>query len=266
MSTKLFNRKLLYRNRLRKRYFRSVRLVDFVFRSLGTRLNAMSNKNFQSILVIGGYPNLHVRFNSIEDFRHSATSLYQPCTGIYRHLDITSFDISFDVDNPQPMPFEDEYFDLVIDVLHMSLVNNIPRYLGELARILKPDGVMIASLFGESNLANTYGSFMEYDSKKNLYQSRFHPNINMETLAHLTSSHFINVVTDTYSQKCVFQNMIDLYRYMATIGQTNILLDNSKKYITNPYELQAIEDILIKEYGEICLDFQILSVLGIKLT
>ena len=50
------------------------------------------------------------------------------------------------------LPFAEESFDLVVSVLSLHAVNDLPGALLQIHRVLKPDGLFIAALFGEDTL------------------------------------------------------------------------------------------------------------------
>jgi len=49
-------------------------------------------------------------------------------------------------------PFEDRSFDLVLSSLSLHWINDLPSALGQIKRILKPDGAFIGSMFGGNTL------------------------------------------------------------------------------------------------------------------
>jgi SAM-dependent methyltransferase len=50
------------------------------------------------------------------------------------------------------IPFEEGTFDLVISNLALHWVNDLPGVLTQIRRVLKPDGLFLASMFGEETL------------------------------------------------------------------------------------------------------------------
>jgi SAM-dependent methyltransferase len=54
--------------------------------------------------------------------------------------------------DPERLPFADESFDLVLSALALHWVNDLPGALIQIRRTLKPDGLMLASLFGGETL------------------------------------------------------------------------------------------------------------------
>ena len=56
-------------------------------------------------------------------------------------------------DEEAPLPFADATFDLVTSSLALHWVNDIPSVLREVLRVLKPDGVFLATILGGETLA-----------------------------------------------------------------------------------------------------------------
>lgn len=50
------------------------------------------------------------------------------------------------------LPFEENTFDLVISNLALHWINDLPGVLTQIRRVLKPDGLFLASMFGEETL------------------------------------------------------------------------------------------------------------------
>ena len=55
-------------------------------------------------------------------------------------------------DEESPLPFDNATFDLVASSLSLHWVNNVPGVLREILRVLKPDGVFIATILGGETL------------------------------------------------------------------------------------------------------------------
>lgn len=58
----------------------------------------------------------------------------------------------FVISDEENLGFEDESFDLVFSSCSMHWVNDIPKLLKNVKRVLRPDGVFLCSLFGGSTL------------------------------------------------------------------------------------------------------------------
>lgn len=56
-------------------------------------------------------------------------------------------------DEEAELPFPDGSFDLVVSSLALHWVNDIPGVLHEVLRVLKPDGVFLATILGGETLS-----------------------------------------------------------------------------------------------------------------
>ena len=63
------------------------------------------------------------------------------------------------VADEEVLPFAPESFDLVVSVLSLHAVNDLPGALVQIRRILKPDGLFLAALFGGETLNELRASF-----------------------------------------------------------------------------------------------------------
>lgn len=80
--------------------------------------------------------------------------------------DIVEADIGGDVDlDFEALPFTEGSFDLVVSTLALHWVNDLPGALIQIRRILKPDGLMLASLFGGNTLNELRLALIEAESE-----------------------------------------------------------------------------------------------------
>lgn len=63
------------------------------------------------------------------------------------------------------LPFADSAFDLIVSPLALHWVNDLPGVLIQLRRMLKPDGLLLASLFGGDTLTELRLSLIEAESE-----------------------------------------------------------------------------------------------------
>ncbi len=67
--------------------------------------------------------------------------------------------------DPEHLPFGEESFDLVVSPLALHTVNDLPGALIQLRHVLKPDGLMLAALFGGDTLNELRLSLIEAESE-----------------------------------------------------------------------------------------------------
>ncbi|MEJ0060980.1 MAG: methyltransferase domain-containing protein [Terricaulis sp.] len=59
---------------------------------------------------------------------------------------------------PNRLPFAENVFDLIVSPLLLHWTNDLPGALIQIRRALKPDGLMLASVFGGETLPGNCGS------------------------------------------------------------------------------------------------------------
>src|SRR5262249_4702801 len=67
--------------------------------------------------------------------------------------------------DPEHLPFAEQSFDLVASPLLLHTVNDLPGALTQIRRALKPDGLMLAALFGGETLNELRLSLIEAESE-----------------------------------------------------------------------------------------------------
>jgi len=67
--------------------------------------------------------------------------------------------------DPECLPFGDHTFDLIVSPLTLHTVNDLPGALVQLRRALKPDGLLLAALFGGDTLRELRLSLLEAESE-----------------------------------------------------------------------------------------------------
>jgi SAM-dependent methyltransferase len=67
--------------------------------------------------------------------------------------------------DPEAFPFADASFDLIVSPLVLHTVNDVPGALIQLRRALKPDGLLLASLFGGDTLTELRTALLTAESE-----------------------------------------------------------------------------------------------------
>lgn len=76
--------------------------------------------------------------------------------------DLASGQIQLD---PERLPFQDSAFDLVVSPLALHSVNDLPGALIQLRRALRPDGLLLATLFGGETLKELRLALLEAEAE-----------------------------------------------------------------------------------------------------
>ena len=80
--------------------------------------------------------------------------------------EIVEADIASGIEiDPEHLPFAEESFDLIVSPLALHTVNDLPGALIQIRRALKPDGLMLAALFGGETLNELRLSLIEAESE-----------------------------------------------------------------------------------------------------
>ena len=178
----------------------------------------------------------------------------------------SSIKIVMDEEN---MAFADNKFDLIISVLNLHSVNDLPGCFIRLKESLKPGGVLIASMFGESNLFQLGQSLMKAElDVLNGASPRVMPSIRMDQLGGLLQrAGFILPVIDSDNVEVHYKHPLDLIRDLRDMGETNILFNRNRKYLGkkfwNKFVEHYIQDFSI-DNSEVVTNFEILNLIALK--
>src|SRR5262249_42776801 len=91
-----------------------------------------------------------------------------------RRLDAVRTVVGIDVDgrgkpfvgaDEEALPFRDASLDLVVSGLALHFANDLPGVLAQIRRALKPDGLLLAALFGGDTLTELRQAFAEAESE-----------------------------------------------------------------------------------------------------
>jgi SAM-dependent methyltransferase len=120
---------------------------------LAERLEAIP-RQFERALVLGGG-------GLFEDAVRERPELAARI-GFMLHADVAGGDVALD---PEHLPFAAQSFDLIVSPLALHTVNDLPGALIQLRLTLKPDGLLLASIFGGETLTELRLSLLEAESE-----------------------------------------------------------------------------------------------------
>lgn len=165
--------------------------------------------------------------------------------------------------------FADNQFDLIISVLNLHSVNDLPGCFIRLRESLKPNGILIASMFGESNLFQLRQSIMNAElDVLNGASPRVMPSIRMDQLGGLLQrAGFILPVIDSDNIEVHYKHPLNLIRDLRDIGETNIMFSRNKKYLGKKFWHKFVETY-IQDFSisnsEVVANFEILNLIGLN--
>eukprot|EP00550_Attheya_septentrionalis_P000127 CAMPEP_0198288958 /NCGR_PEP_ID=MMETSP1449-20131203/7308_1 /TAXON_ID=420275 /ORGANISM="Attheya septentrionalis, Strain CCMP2084" /LENGTH=316 /DNA_ID=CAMNT_0043987205 /DNA_START=273 /DNA_END=1220 /DNA_ORIENTATION=+ len=134
-------------------------------------------------------------------------------------------------DEEGTMPFPDGTFDLVISSTALHWVNDLPTFLSETKRILKPDGCLIFAVVGGSTLFELRSSLvlaeMERDGGVSPHVGPFVDFADVGTL--LTSAGFTLPTVDIDTIKLAYPNATVLMEHLQRMGENNASLNRRSR-------------------------------------
>ncbi len=127
--------------------------VDFLHRLMADELHeriAMVARSFESVLDLGGPVSLS--WPPVTAQRHLVTAKLSP---------VAKADLVCD---EQYLPFADASFDLVVSAGALTTVNDLPGALAGIRRVLRPDGLFLASFVGGMSLVELRACLLEAEA------------------------------------------------------------------------------------------------------
>jgi len=123
------------------------------------------------------------------------------------------------------LPFADQSFDLVVSNLALHWVNDLPGALVQIQRALRPDGLLLASLFGGETLTELRASLLAADvAVSDGAAPRVSPFCDVRDAAHLLSrAGFALPVADVDHLTVTYADALALMRELRGMGETSAL-------------------------------------------
>lgn len=143
--------------------------------------------------------------------------------------------------NLEAIPFKSDSFDLIIINLELHHVNDLPGCLIQLKNALKPDGLLVASMFGGETLQALRQSLMEAELKiKGGISPRVHPFADKQDMGALLQRAGFNLpVVDSDFVTVTYDHMFKLMHDLRGMGENNIIRDRQKTFSRRALFLEA---------------------------
>ncbi len=223
----LFNRELLKQNRNRVvDKFCEANFIHQETAEIITQTILDCKRNFDNILEIGARDRFLGR--KIADLKNT------------KQLIQTDLAINFCPDlvmDDEHLCFKERSFDLILSNLNLHFINDIPQNLVAIRKLLKPNGLFIASFFGEENLKELKAVFLEIEQE--FYggiSPRIAPNIDVKTAGMLLQkAGFSDVVAEKHRFEVEYSYPKKLLSDLKNMGETNILNDRSRKFMSESF-------------------------------
>lgn len=162
-------------------------------------------------------------------------------------LDLTSRDSAFQVlqghaahwtrsvvaTEEDALPFANGTFDLVTSVLSLHALNDLPGALSEIRRVLMPDGLFLAALFGGGTLGELRRAFAAGESETiGGVSPRVAPFADVRDLGGLLQrAGFALPVADVERIDVAYAEFTTLVNDLRALGETNVLAERSRKFL-----------------------------------
>lgn len=257
----VFNRKLLRKNRIR--YVKSFKDFNFLHIEVANKIIErlqFLNRTFDQVLEIGardGY--LSSQIEVIKKPKLIVQSEFCDFSNLANNKVIADDEF---------LPFKEGSFDLIVSSLNFQHVNLIPQFLLQVKNLLKPNGIFIASFFGEENLSELAHSIFETENE--IYggiSPRMPPTIEVKTAAHLLQkAGFKSPISDFEKIEVSYENPLKLLRDLKMMGQGNALNKRSRRFFTKNF-LQQLCKKYIEKYSDedgVKASFEIVTITGWK--
>ena len=249
-------RRTAYRNRAGYRIiardgFADQFLWQHIADELRERLMAVS-RDFEHILIIG--PLAHLAQHIIAD--RSVTVTCAALCDAERSKDALLFD------SEDRLPIANESYDVIITAGTLDSVNDLPGALIQMRRSLRPDGLLLATLFGAGTLSALKSAMMS--AAPDMVQPHIHPQIDIRQAADLLQrAGFTIPVADVDGVDIAYRDWRRLVDDLRDMGVGNALM-GGRRYLGRgfPAQLDKAWHAMADNNGRVRERFSLLHLSG----
>lgn len=139
------------------------------------------------------------------------------------------------------LPFAPESFDAALCLLNLHVVNDVPGALAQLQRCLKPDGLLMAVVFGGETLRELRSIFASVEAARNGGVSpRVAPFMDVrDSGALLQRAGFALPVADSEIFTVSYDNLFALMHEIRGMGQANMLQQQLQHFTPRGFFIDA---------------------------
>jgi NADH dehydrogenase [ubiquinone] 1 alpha subcomplex assembly factor 5 len=132
--------------------------------------------------------------------------------------------------DPELLPFAAQSFDLALSALTLHWAADLPGALVQLRRVLKPDGLLLAAMFGGATLVELRGALIEAElAEEGGVSPRVSPTADLADIAALLQrAGFAMPVADADTITATYPDITALMRDLRGMGETNALTARRK--------------------------------------
>lgn len=133
----------------------------------------------------------------------------------------------------EALPFPEASFDLAVSALSLHAVNDLPGALLQIRRVLKPDGLFVAALFGGTTLHELRDAFAMGESEAiGGVSPRVAPFADVRDLGGLLQrAGFALPVADSEQSVVHYRQFSTLVADLRALGETNVLAERTKSLL-----------------------------------
>ena len=169
--------------------------------------------------------------------------------------------------DPELLPFRDHSFDLIVSNLVLHWASDLPGALVQLRRTLKPDGLLLAALFGGNTLVELRTGLFEAElAAEGGVSPRVSPAIELgDAAALLQRAGFALPVADSETITVSYPNLVALMRDLRGMGETNALASRRRTFLrrgTLACAAQIYAERFAEAEGRLPATFEVLFLCG----
>ncbi|UTW59486.1 methyltransferase domain-containing protein [Kordiimonas sp. SCSIO 12603] len=180
---------------------------------------------------------------------------------------LTGRDAEHIILSDDPLPIEANSYDMITSNLCFHWANDLTGILIQLNRALKPDGLLLASMFGGTTLHELRHSFLAAEAEiTGGASARIIPFAEVKDVGSLLQrAGFALPVTDMDTITVTYEHPLKLMQELRGMGEANALFDRPKNFLRRDVMMRACE-IYQEQHsnpdGRIRATFQILYLTG----
>jgi NADH dehydrogenase [ubiquinone] 1 alpha subcomplex assembly factor 5 len=164
----------------------------------------------------------------------------------------------------EALPFRPASFDLVLSNLDLHWTNDLPGALLQLREVLRPDGLLLASLFGGETLRELRRALMEAELEEEGGASpRVAPFADLRDLGQLLQrAGFALPVVDSDSIEVTYADALALMRDLRAMGESNAVAERRRGFTRRATLFRAVaryRELFGRSDGRVPAHFEIVT-------
>lgn len=142
-----------------------------------------------------------------------------------------TYKLAFNIDDATPLPFPDGTFDLAISSMALHWVNDLPRLLREVERVLKPDGCFLFALPGGNTLPELRSTLVLAELERTGgVSTHVGPYVDLSNVGSLlTGTGFRLPTIDIDDLHIGYPNAMVLMEHLARMGEGNACMNRKDR-------------------------------------